>query len=215
MIALALVFFGARYGGPLYQTLALLVFAYVVRFFPQALAGVGSALHTVSPRLEEAARGLGLGPWRTLASGDCSARALRPRRRGGARVPQRHEGAARDAPAAPDRVRHAGDRDLEVHAARRLFPRGPGRAAADRGLGAVRLRAGDAARVAVLGARQGAETTISAMAHGHSVDEYLETIYFLAFPIGEYHPQTSGSPTLAARVAEMLGVSRAVGRERC
>jgi DtxR family Mn-dependent transcriptional regulator len=46
------------------------------------------------------------------------------------------------------------------------------------------------------------------MAHKHSVDEYLETIYFLAFPIGEYHPQTSGSPTLAARVAEMLGVSR-------
>ena len=24
---------------------------------------------------------------------------------------------------------------------------------------------------------------------GHSTDEYLETIYFLAFPIGEYHPQ--------------------------
>jgi iron(III) transport system permease protein len=67
VIALALVFFAARYGGPLYQTLALLVFAYVVRFFPQALAGVGSALHAVSPRLEEAARGLGLGPWRTLA----------------------------------------------------------------------------------------------------------------------------------------------------
>jgi iron(III) transport system permease protein len=68
VIALALVFFGARYGGVLYQTLALLVFAYVVRFFPQALAGVGSALGAVSPRLEEAARGLGLGPWRTLTS---------------------------------------------------------------------------------------------------------------------------------------------------
>jgi Mn-dependent DtxR family transcriptional regulator len=46
------------------------------------------------------------------------------------------------------------------------------------------------------------------MTHRHSVDEYLETIYFLAFPIGEYRPRTSGSPTLAARVAEMLGVSR-------
>jgi DtxR family Mn-dependent transcriptional regulator len=46
------------------------------------------------------------------------------------------------------------------------------------------------------------------MAQGHSVDEYLETIYFLAFPIGEYRPLTVGSPTLAARVAEMLGVSR-------
>src|SRR5213595_3330182 len=48
---------------------------------------------------------------------------------------------------------------------------------------------------------------------GHSVDEYLETIYFLAFPIGEYRPQSSGSPTLAARVAEMLGVSRASAGE--
>jgi Mn-dependent DtxR family transcriptional regulator len=48
----------------------------------------------------------------------------------------------------------------------------------------------------------------------HSVDEYLETIYFLAFPIGEYSPQASGhSPTLASRVAEMLGVSRASAGE--
>src|ERR1043166_403562 len=51
------------------------------------------------------------------------------------------------------------------------------------------------------------------MAQGHSVDEYLETIYFLAFPIGEYRPLASGSPTLAARVAEMLGVSRASAGE--
>ena len=48
---------------------------------------------------------------------------------------------------------------------------------------------------------------------GHSVDEYLETIYFLAFPIGEYHPVSTVSPTLAARVAEMLGVSRASAGE--
>src|SRR5829696_10501901 len=51
------------------------------------------------------------------------------------------------------------------------------------------------------------------MAHRHSVDEYLETIYFLAFPIGEYRPHVSGSPTLSARVAEMLGVSRASAGE--
>jgi DtxR family Mn-dependent transcriptional regulator len=51
------------------------------------------------------------------------------------------------------------------------------------------------------------------MAAGHDADEYLETIYFLAFPIGEYRPQTSGSPTLASRVAEMLGVSRASAGE--
>jgi len=51
------------------------------------------------------------------------------------------------------------------------------------------------------------------VAQGHSVDEYLETIYFLAFPIGEDRPQSSGAPTLAARVAEMLGVSRASAGE--
>jgi DtxR family transcriptional regulator, Mn-dependent transcriptional regulator len=51
------------------------------------------------------------------------------------------------------------------------------------------------------------------MAQGHSVDEYLETIYFLAFPIGEYRPLSGGSPTLASRVAEMLGVSRASAGE--
>src|SRR5438309_6310048 len=48
---------------------------------------------------------------------------------------------------------------------------------------------------------------------GHSIDEYLETIYFLAFPIGEYRPATGGTPTLASRVAEMLGVSRASAGE--
>ena len=51
------------------------------------------------------------------------------------------------------------------------------------------------------------------MAQGHSVDEYLETIYFLAFPIGEYHPQDTAHPTLSSRVAEMLGVSRASAGE--
>ena len=51
------------------------------------------------------------------------------------------------------------------------------------------------------------------MPQGHSVDDYLETIYFLAFPIGEYHPVTDGSPTLASRVAEMLGISRASAGE--
>ena len=53
-----------------------------------------------------------------------------------------------------------------------------------------------------------------AEARSHSVDEYLETIYFLAFPIGEYRPATA-TPTnaIASRVAEMLGVSRASAGE--
>ena len=51
------------------------------------------------------------------------------------------------------------------------------------------------------------------MAAGHTVEDYLETIYFLAFPIGEYKPETKGAPTLAVRVADMLGVSRASAGE--
>jgi iron(III) transport system permease protein len=62
VVALSLVFFGARYGGLVYQTIGLLLFAYVVRFLPQALAGSSSALAGVSPRLDEAARALGHRP---------------------------------------------------------------------------------------------------------------------------------------------------------
>ncbi len=51
------------------------------------------------------------------------------------------------------------------------------------------------------------------MAQRHSVDDYLETIWFLAFPIGEYRPSTGGTPTLASRLAEMLGISRASAGE--
>src|SRR5881398_1619160 len=47
------------------------------------------------------------------------------------------------------------------------------------------------------------------MAVSHGIDDYLETIYFLAFPIGEYQPAPGSSQTIAARVGEMLGVSRA------
>src|SRR2546423_10407549 len=52
------------------------------------------------------------------------------------------------------------------------------------------------------------------MPASHGIDDYLETIYFLAFPIGEYRP--AGSRTtqaIAARVGEMLGVSRASAGE--
>jgi DtxR family Mn-dependent transcriptional regulator len=52
-----------------------------------------------------------------------------------------------------------------------------------------------------------------AQGQGHSVDEYLETIYFLAFPIGEYRPDPKNSSSIASRVAEMLGVSRASAGE--
>ena len=57
VVALAFVAFGA--GTPLYQTVAMLVVACVVRFLPEAIASTRSALLQINPRLEEAARGLG------------------------------------------------------------------------------------------------------------------------------------------------------------
>ena len=49
-----------------------------------------------------------------------------------------------------------------------------------------------------------------AESHSHSADEYLMTIYLLAFPVGEYVPSRKGpQPTAAARIADQLHVSRA------
>lgn len=60
VIALSLVFLGANYLPMLYQTLAMLIFAYVVRFLPEATGTVRAGMLQISPRLEEAARSLGL-----------------------------------------------------------------------------------------------------------------------------------------------------------
>ncbi len=68
VIALALVFFGANYATFAYQTLAMLVFAYVVLFLPQAVGAIRSSLLQLSPRLEEAARSLGRTPLQTLTA---------------------------------------------------------------------------------------------------------------------------------------------------
>ncbi len=59
VVGLSLVYFGANYAPWLYQTLALLIFAYAVRFLPEAMGATRSSLVQISPRLEEAARGLG------------------------------------------------------------------------------------------------------------------------------------------------------------
>lgn len=68
VIALALVFFGANYAGFLYQTLALLIVAYIVRFLPQAVGATRTALLQISPHVEEAARGLGRSPRQVAVS---------------------------------------------------------------------------------------------------------------------------------------------------
>ncbi|MDE2861699.1 MAG: iron ABC transporter permease [Chloroflexota bacterium] len=67
-VALALVFLGVRFATPLYQTLAMLVFAYVVLFLPTALGSVRASLLQVSPALEEAARSLGATQLRAVFS---------------------------------------------------------------------------------------------------------------------------------------------------
>lgn len=68
VVALALVFFGSNYFTALYQTTALLVFAYAVLFLPAALGSIRASLLQVNPRMEEAARGLGLSPWRVFVT---------------------------------------------------------------------------------------------------------------------------------------------------
>ena len=62
VLGLALVFFGTRYAPGLYQTLPLLVFAYAVRFLPQAVGTTRSSVLGVDADLVGAARVLGEGP---------------------------------------------------------------------------------------------------------------------------------------------------------
>jgi iron(III) transport system permease protein len=66
VVALSLVFLGANYLPFIYQTLPMLVFAYVVLFLPQSVGTIRSSLLQVNPQLEESARSLGRTPWQTL-----------------------------------------------------------------------------------------------------------------------------------------------------
>lgn len=66
VVALALVFFGIHVARPLYQSLAMLVFAYVILFFPQAVGAVRASLLQVHPSLEESGRSLGHHPLTVL-----------------------------------------------------------------------------------------------------------------------------------------------------
>jgi len=61
VVALSLVFFGANYAIGLYQTIAMLIFAYVVLFLPKAVGTISASLLQVNPTLEEAAKSLGCG----------------------------------------------------------------------------------------------------------------------------------------------------------
>jgi iron(III) transport system permease protein len=76
VVALALVFLATRVVPVLYQTLALLVLAYAVRFMPQAMGGIRAGLGQLGRGVEEAGRTLGDGPLR--AFGRLTLPALRP-----------------------------------------------------------------------------------------------------------------------------------------
>ena len=67
VVALALVFAAVRISW-LYQTLPLLVIAYVLLFLPQATGAMRVSLERIRPSMEEAARGLGQPPWRVMAT---------------------------------------------------------------------------------------------------------------------------------------------------
>lgn len=62
VVALALVFFGANYALWAYQTLPLLVFAFVVRFLPEASGPARASFLRINPRTEEAGVSLGRSP---------------------------------------------------------------------------------------------------------------------------------------------------------
>jgi iron(III) transport system permease protein len=64
--ALALVTVTIHIARPLYQSLALIVFAYVLLFMPRALVNVRAGLAQVPPSLEEASRSLGSSPTATF-----------------------------------------------------------------------------------------------------------------------------------------------------
>lgn len=68
VVALSLVFFGARVFPSIYQTHWLLTLAYVVLFLPQALGAIRASLLQISPSVEEASRLLGRGSLSTTVS---------------------------------------------------------------------------------------------------------------------------------------------------
>lgn len=66
-VGVAVVAFALRWTQPLYQTIYLLVFAYVAMFMAQSVSTTQDSLRRASPDLEDASRGLGRGPLATLA----------------------------------------------------------------------------------------------------------------------------------------------------
>lgn len=66
IVALGLIFVFNRYVPWLYNTFYLVAVAYVIRFLPLAMGSQESTLGLISPRIDEAARSLGLPSWKVM-----------------------------------------------------------------------------------------------------------------------------------------------------
>lgn len=62
VIALSLVFFSVRYAISIYQSLPLLILAYLILFLPEAVGAIKDGLNTINVSMEEAGRSLGKSP---------------------------------------------------------------------------------------------------------------------------------------------------------
>jgi len=63
VVGLSMVYFTNRYVPVLYQTLPILITAYVIRFLPISLSATQNALAQINPRIEESAESLGAVSW--------------------------------------------------------------------------------------------------------------------------------------------------------
>lgn len=67
IVALGIMVFANLYLPFLYGSAFMVIIAYVIRFLPQSMQSQDAAMELVSPRLDEAARSLGLSPAKVLA----------------------------------------------------------------------------------------------------------------------------------------------------
>ena len=112
VVALALVFAGINFG-PLYQSLAMLLVAYVLLFLPLAIGATRVSLLQIRPSVEEAARGPRTVAAERAADRDGAVDAAGDDRGGRAGLPHDDQGAAGDADPRPDRLRQPGGPGVE------------------------------------------------------------------------------------------------------
>jgi ABC-type Fe3+ transport system, permease component len=146
VLGLSLVFFSSNWLSQhvsieaaqlLYQSLPLLVFAYVVRFLPQAVGSTRSSVLGVDRERHRRRAGAGRAATAGVPAGNASPHRPGTACRGRARVPDDDEGTRHDLDSAPDRVYNTGDLHLASTGSGLLRPGGAAGASAGRALGAL------------------------------------------------------------------------------